>query len=167
MKSWAGNRMKRLCWGLALLALAQPVLSLDCPCDCESHREGIPASDEIAASHCHQDAEPCCRHDHEDQKSDDDCGNSECLSLLTLVEFHHCQCPSDCDCQWRHSSASPVVIRSKTADHPWRLLKPFADCPYVTRAPLPQDLPETPRQLEGQRPVSAQAACAELCRFLS
>lgn len=159
--------MKQLCWGLALLALVQPSLSFDCPCVCDSRREGILTSEETAANHCHQGGSPCCHHDHKDLDSDVDSGNSKCLSLLALVEIHRCNCPSDCDCQWRHSSARTAAIRSRTEDHTLRLVKPVPDCAYVSKEPLPQELPETLRQLEGLHPISAQSACALLCRFLS
>lgn len=167
MKSRAADRMKQLCWGLALLALVQPALSLDCPCVCDSHREGIPAEDETAASHCQQGGAPCCHHDHAERGSDDVRRDSKSLSVLALVEFHDCRCPSDCDCQWQHSIAKTTAIRSKAADHPWRLMKPFADCPYVTRAPLPHGSLGNSRERKGQLAVSAQSACAVLCRFLS
>ena len=167
MRSLVTNRMKQLCRGLALLALVQPALSLGCPCMCDSHREGIPASDGTASSHCHQDGAACCHHDHIDGDLDADCGSSDALSLLALVEFHPCQCPSDCDCQLQHSSAKTAAIRPTTSDSAWRPLKLFADCPYFTLAPRPLGLPGNSRQLEGKRPVSAQSACAELCRFLS
>lgn len=167
MKSRAANKMKQLCWGLALLALVQPALSLDCPCVCDSHREGIPAEDETAASHCQQGGAPCCHHDHAERGSDDVRRDSKSLSVLALVEFHDCQCPSDCDCQWQHSDATAVEISSKTANRAWRLTTSFSDCSYFTRAPLPQELPGNSREREGQLVVSAQSACAVLCRFLS
>ncbi len=167
MKSWAANRMKQVCWGLALLALVQPALSSDCSCACNSHREGTPACDVTEASHCHQEGAACCHHDHKDRNPDANCGNAEGCSLLALIDFYPCQCPSDCDCQLRHCSAKSAVVRPKTLDRAWRPLKLFADGPYFTRAPRPQGLPGNSRQFVGKRPVSAPSVCAELCRFLS
>lgn len=167
MKSWAANKLKQLCWALALLALVQPALSLDCRCVCNAHREGNPTRDKSEASHCHHDGAACCHHDHEDRSSDADCGNAVSLSLLALVEFHPCQCPSDCDCQLGHRSAKTPAVRPKTSDRASLPLTPFAVCPSFTQTRRAQDLLGISSQIEGKRSNTAQSACAELCRFLS
>ena len=166
MKPLSRNTLKLLCWGLALLALAQPVLSLDCACVCDAHREDIPASDEISVGHCHDSGLTCCHHDHADRSSDDVSKDSESLSLLGLVVFHNCRCPSDCDCQWQHRGAQAVVVSSKASNHASPLAASFSGGPYVTAPPL-QELSASSREQEAQLAVSAQAACALLCRFLS
>lgn len=165
MKSWAANRTKQLCWGLALLALAQPVLSLDCPCVCDSYR--IPAGDEIPASHGHDGDASCCHHGHADSVSNDSCRDSTSLTVLALVQFHDCQCPRDCHCHWRHADGQAVVISPKTSNNAWRLKASLSDGLYVIRALLSHELPGKLCEQERLPAVSAQSACAVLCRFLS
>lgn len=166
-------------WLLAILVPVQPVLSFDCPCNCqagaESKAEESTASDDQSSngpccSHCHQ----CCRESKTSAqrlstKKLEPSGvrrPTRATVSIFLLGLRTCHCGDDCDCQIRHE-LRPGMVEGKVANAELEVSLPSA----LTTMDLPDlvAVGSTAGEFPGLRAAacaySALEVCAHLCRF--
>lgn len=164
---------KALVWLLAAIVPAQPVLSLDCSCNCPANEQGCchdesdPTDDH---SHCRKPAK--CGHEPCSERESPSC-HEEDVSALDVAALspsspgiRPCNCPDGCDCQVRHDIRPGIVGPSKVQ----------IDCDLTVAAldrPISNGAIEvvvSTSFLSTRHSVLERTAleiCAHLCRFAS
>ena len=168
MRPWAKNCVTRICWMLALLVPVQPAVALDCPCTCSTSHTSAPDCGELEDEHRHH-AGTSCRHSHQHAKPTRPVqkDKNEVLTLASVLGFDPCQCPRDCDCQWKHSSGDRDVRNLNRLEEIDDLETPFTNwLPVLSDRERPSSS-EYPTMDMGSRDLSALSRCAMLCRFLA
>lgn len=167
MWSWANRSMRQLCWMLALLAPVQPLLALDCRCTHCSHTGGLQDNHDPRPDHSFIDNDPCCNRCHEDTESISNSAVRRGTTPTKVLSFCPCDCPTDCECQVRHSTGLGA-------------LRCIADTERIAHQPIPVVTWVHPNQsfsksasagnsegLTDLFAISALSLCASLCRFLA
>ena len=152
---------------LAALAAFQPAGHLTCACDCEHPAVSV-------ATSFTQDNERCCsgRNEkrccakHTPATAAVDQPDCPAIDWLTVLRSGPCECPTDCNCQLRHSNvAACSEIEGKPHESgPLAVAPPFPRAGSMLR---PANATGVSPSTAGSPPASALALCAELCRFLA
>ena len=153
---------------LAGIAALQPACPAICLCPCVARK--------VDASQIGQDVCSCDHHGHchATAHTGADCSNTDPNStqqdgsIFTLAWFlgvHTCTCPSDCDCQLRHSSQSGFLSAARV-----RIVKQQVASTIAVSSTWPRACEPVLNGLNRPRfrstlALDVPSCCAVLCRF--
>jgi hypothetical protein len=171
MNVWRIQLAKLVVWLLVGIVPAQPVVVLDCACNChgspdeecceeESH-DKCHAHDEHSHD-CHQEHHPDDGAEIERIASSEDDAGAICLLEVGL---RPCNCPSDCDCQWQHEANPAVEVTSKVKID--RVTTAYYIAPMLGVMPDAVFCPACGVRPHPSKKLTALEFCALLCRFTS
>ncbi len=180
MYVWRQQLAKLVIWLTAGVIPVQPLLALDCACDC-----CVVTAGETTCQHASCDDARCVQnhsecHDHIDQPQQLDASNLDAPGKLIAretiaeadatkqfwIDATPCHCPTDCDCFTRHQQRVAAVESTKIElDPPTAIV--IADAELLLRLVAADQARSWALVCPTNPGSSALARCALLCRFTS
>lgn len=167
MRAKPRTRIKLMCWMLALLVPAQPLLALDCPCACASKsqpKQGVEVTQRATSGR----AAKCCGNCKGRCKERLAVANKQSAPRVRFfgIALRGCQCPAGCDCQWQHSSEIGLAAASQQDDFAVTLtVAPLCQSTFIIETSSIEavafSLPQTRHSA-----CSSLSQCALFCRFV-
>lgn len=172
MNLWRNHFAKLVVWLLAGIVPAQPVLALDCACSCHANPEAACCTSQSeAACDAHDDdsSHGCHQPHHRGNGTHDEQVSSSEYDASAKTGFgfglRPCNCPSGCDCQWRHEARAAAVESTKVKVD--RSINAFFVAPMPGVTPDAKLSPACPAGSHASAKLTALELCALLCRFIS